>query len=51
MILFVQKDPILENIVADPEVKKVFADVDKRFWDNHEKLKLKLEEQGLLETR
>jgi coproporphyrinogen III oxidase-like Fe-S oxidoreductase len=48
VILFMDKGPELTETEASPEFKKLLKEVERKFWANHEKLKLKLEEQGLL---
>jgi len=48
VVLFLDKDPLLESIVDVPEVKKALQDINNKFWDNHTKLKATLEEKGLL---
>lgn len=48
VILFMDKGPELTETEASPEFKKLLQEVERKFWANHEKLKLKLEEQGLL---
>lgn len=48
VILFMDKGPELTETEASPEFKKLLKEVVRKFWANHEKLKLKLEEQGLL---
>lgn len=48
LILFWNKDPIRDRLAGDKEFETVFREIDKKFWANHEKLKLKLEEQGLI---
>ncbi|MBX2899069.1 MAG: helix-turn-helix domain-containing protein [Cyclobacteriaceae bacterium] len=48
VILFMDKGPELTETEASPEFKKILQEVARKFWINHEKLKLKLEEQGLL---
>ncbi|MBX2944776.1 MAG: helix-turn-helix domain-containing protein [Cyclobacteriaceae bacterium] len=48
LILFIDKDPMLAGMATDPEMKKVLREIEKKFWANHNKLKLRLEEQGLL---
>ncbi|MBN8576208.1 MAG: helix-turn-helix domain-containing protein [Cytophagales bacterium] len=48
VILFMDKGPELTETEASPEFKKILQEVARKFWVNHEKLKLKLEEQGLL---
>lgn len=48
VILFMDKGPELTETEASPEFKKLLKEVERKFWNNHEKLKLTLEEQGLL---
>lgn len=48
VILFMDKGPELTETEASPEFKKLLKEVERKFWANHEKLKRKLEEQGLL---
>jgi len=48
VILFMDKGPELTETEASPEFKKLLKEIERKFWANHEKLKLKLEEQGLL---
>jgi hypothetical protein len=46
--LFLADDPVYDGIKSIPEFKKAVSDIEKKFWDNHNKLKLLLEEKGLL---
>jgi len=48
LILFMDKGPELTETEASPEFKKLLQEVERKFWANHERLKLTLEEQGLL---
>ncbi len=48
VILFMDKGPELTETEASPEFKKLLQEVGRKFWANHEKLKLTLQEQGLL---
>jgi len=48
VILFMDKGPELTETEASPEFKALLKEVERKFWANHEKLKGKLEEQGLL---
>jgi TolB-like protein/AraC-like DNA-binding protein/Tfp pilus assembly protein PilF len=48
VILFLDKDPMLEDLIGNPECKKALDDIEKKFWANHDKLKIRLQEQGLL---
>ncbi|MBX2967842.1 MAG: helix-turn-helix domain-containing protein [Cyclobacteriaceae bacterium] len=48
IILFLNKAPDKTPIERSAEFQKLSRDIEKKFWANHEKLKGKLEEQGLL---
>ncbi|MBS1509048.1 MAG: helix-turn-helix domain-containing protein [Bacteroidetes bacterium] len=48
IILFLDKDPILERIVANAEYKKYFDEVKSKFWKEHDRLKVVLDENRLL---
>lgn len=49
LILFCDQDPILESVYDIPEVNKSMEEIKKKFWDDHTKIKIKLEEKGLLQ--
>lgn len=48
IILFMREGPIPNGINQMPECKKLMDEVEAKFWTNHEKLKLTLEDKGLL---
>lgn len=48
IILFMRDQPALGKVSKLPETKKLLGEIEKNFWANHEKLKQKLEEKGLL---
>jgi len=48
IILFMEKDPIMTPLKDDPEFKEVMQQIKDRFWDNHTKLRVSLEEKGLI---
>ena len=48
VILFMDKGPELTEIEKSPEFKALLKEVERKFWVNHEILKLKLQDQGLL---
>lgn len=48
IILFMREEPIPNGINQVPECKKLMDEIEAKFWANHEKLKLTLEEKGLL---
>jgi len=48
VILFMDKGPDLTETEKSPEFKELLKEVERKFWVNHEILKLKLQDQGLL---
>jgi TolB-like protein/AraC-like DNA-binding protein len=48
IILFLWKDPMLEEVKNKKELKKVLKDIEDRFWKNHARLKEHLQEQELI---
>ena len=47
VIHFLPSDPILDDIKHLPEFKKIMAEVESRFWRNNQKIREKLEEEGV----
>ena len=48
VILFFDKDPLVDPIKNLPEFKKVVEDIKNKFWESHERIKVTLEEKGLV---
>jgi molybdenum cofactor biosynthesis enzyme MoaA len=49
IILFMRQEPQPQKGINNiPECKKLMDEIEVKFWANHEKLKLTLEEKGLL---
>lgn len=48
IILFMRQEPMPANVSKLPESKKLMDEIEAKFWANHEKLKVTLEEKGLL---
>jgi len=48
IILFMRQEPVPGSINRVPECKLLMDKIEVKFWANHEKLKLTLEEKGLL---
>ena len=48
VILFLPEDPIIDKFKQNPEFKKLWAKIDKKFWDNNSKIRRQLEEEELL---
>ena len=47
-LLFLTIDPMVENIKDDTEFKNIVNELETKFWNNHEKIKIALEEEGLI---
>ncbi|GHN00542.1 hypothetical protein WSM22_20310 [Cytophagales bacterium WSM2-2] len=48
IILFLEGDPMMDQIINNPEFKKYFNDTKLRFWKMHDALKKGLEEKRLI---
>ncbi len=48
IILFMDKDPIMKPLKNNSDYKEVMQQIKDRFWGNHTKLRLSLEEKGLI---
>ncbi|MBT8313796.1 MAG: AraC family transcriptional regulator, partial [Maribacter sp.] len=48
ILLFLEKDPLIEPLKSHPEYKETIQKIRDRFWEDQAKLKTSLEEQGLL---
>lgn len=48
LILFLDIDPLVDNIKEIPEYKVILKNLETRFWDNHEKFRKTLHEEGLI---
>ena len=47
-VAFLNIDPLMENIKDLPEFRKIFTDIENKFWKYHKKIRISLEEKGLL---
>ena len=47
-ILFLKIDPLLDNIKDDERFKKIYKDLEIKFWDKHNLIKKSLKEQNLI---
>lgn len=47
-ILFLKHDPQLDQLKKTSEFKKIYKEIEKRFWDSHRQLKASFAEQHLL---
>ncbi|MGV3743556.1 MAG: tetratricopeptide repeat protein, partial [Burkholderiaceae bacterium] len=48
VILFLESDPMVDQVRDTAEFKKTMKEVQDRFWANHNRIKVTLEEEGLL---
>ena len=48
IILFMRQEPMPGNLNKLPECNKLMNEIEAKFWANHEKLKLTLDDKGLL---
>jgi len=48
ILLFLEKDPLIEPLKSHPEYKETIQKIRDRFWEDQAKLKTSLEEQGLI---
>ncbi|GAA0880505.1 hypothetical protein GCM10009119_34750 [Algoriphagus jejuensis] len=49
VVLFLPQDPIVDEFKKLPEFQKIWAEVEKKFWDNNRLIRQQLEEEGLWE--
>jgi len=48
LILFLDKEPILDPLKENPEFKKVMKEIHARFWKTHDNLQITLQEKGVM---
>ena len=48
LILFLEKDHLINKLKEHPDYQTTVDKIHRRFWENHERLKLELEENRLL---
>ena len=48
MVIFIEMDPLFDNIKDHPEFRKILDDIEIKFWNYHEHIKASLEEKELL---
>lgn len=48
ILLFLETDPLVDNIKDHPEFRKIVKDLESKFWKNHKMIKASLEEKGLI---
>ena len=47
-VLLLETDPSVDLIKNLPEFKETMNDIETKFWNNHDRIKISLEEKGLL---
>jgi len=47
-ILFLKIDPLWDNVKENPEFLEIYDVLEKKFWDNHDRIKKSLKQQELL---
>lgn len=47
-IIFLNIDPLIDNIKDLPEYKQIMGEIETKFWNNHNHIKISLEDKGLL---
>jgi TolB-like protein/AraC-like DNA-binding protein/tetratricopeptide (TPR) repeat protein len=47
-VLIFDQDPMLDGLMKLPEAQSTLKEITRKFWDQHQKVKLKLEAEGLL---
>lgn len=47
VILFLTEDPAMDEFKKNPEFQKIWAGIEKKFWDNNRKIRNQLEEEGV----
>ena len=47
-IIFLNIDPLMDNIKDLPEYKQIIGEIETKFWNGHNQIKISLEDKGLL---
>jgi hypothetical protein len=48
LILFLEPDPLMDNIRDHPEFPEILEDIESKFMDYHDRIKDSLQEEGLI---
>ena len=48
IVLFLEKDPLMEPLKSHPEFDEVIQKIEDHFWENHQTLQASLENKGLI---
>ena len=47
-LLFLKIDPLIDHVKDNPEFQQLLREIETKFWINHQRIKVSLEEKGLL---
>ena len=47
-VLFLEGDPIMRQMASHPEYKSVLKKIDDKFWENHKKIRIRLEDENII---
>ena len=47
-LLFLKIDPVMDPVKDNPEYQQLLEEIETKFWKNHQRIKVSLEEKGLL---
>ena len=48
ILVFIKIDPLIDNIKELPEFKKIYGDLESKFWNYHDEIRVSLEKKGLI---
>ena len=48
IIILLELDPLIDNIKAQPEFRKILDNIEIKFWNYHNRIKATLDEKNLL---
>jgi hypothetical protein len=48
VIIFLEMDPLIDNIKDTPEFKKIMKDIENKFWNKQKQIKISLERKKLI---
>ena len=51
VLIFVEMDPLVDNIKDLPEFKKILRNIENKFWDRHKGIKESLDKKELLQSK
>jgi TolB-like protein/AraC-like DNA-binding protein/tetratricopeptide (TPR) repeat protein len=48
IVLFLEKDPIIQQMESHPDYKSTLKKINNKFWAKHKQIRIKLEEEGMI---